>query len=373
MGYNSHELVIRKLRQFRPEVVVFQVRCPLGHILEISHEHIGQRLMCPMCQAVVHVSPVRPGETPSAKYEVQCSKKHILRVKQKYLGKEIRCPSCQELVSMKASMLLTSSGETLGMAKPEAFKKKTVVKKPKPPVAETHTAPPLPPIANRITPAPPLPPIANRITPASVPSAPTVHHLNLPGGQSPQRIPPPPAHVVEGLGDSSRDVPPPLMAEIVEETFELSALPVPSTSVPSDPTVIEEDQEFEVVDTQFHLELQESGVDVEKAPPLIKKSSSGRIAPPPPRQLVPPPMAELDDDQDLPPDPSHLPPRAPTGLQNLSASEMMKVQKASLSDPETHIIQVTCPSGHLLQVEKQHRGMHIQCPLCKIIFELPLE
>lgn len=157
------------------------------------------------------------------------------------------------------------------------------------------------------------------------------------------------------------------MAEVVEETFELRALPTP-VHMPSPATLMEEDQEFEVVDTQFHMELQESGVEVEKAPPVVKKSSSGRIAPPPPRRILPPPMAELDDDES--PAPKFPQSQAPTGLQNLNTSEMMKVQLASLSDPETHIIQVSCPRGHLLEVEEQHRGMHIQCPLCKQIFEM---
>ena len=357
---------------------MFQVQCPLGHVLEIGHEHIGQRLMCPMCQAVVHVSPARPGEHPTAKYEVQCSKKHILRVKQKYLGKEVRCPSCQELVSMKASMILTSSGETLGVARPESFKKKQHINRPPPPAPKVTTAQPLPPISDRVTPAPSLPPIVNRVTPAPAlppianritpsPSAATVHQTRLTNTPAGQRIPPPPSQVVNASGDSSHDAPPPLMAEMVEETFELMALPAP-INVPGPATLIEEDQEFEVVDTQFHMELQESGVDVEKAPPIVKKSSSGRIAPPPPRQIMPPPMAELDDDEV--PAPKFPQSQAPTGLQNLNTSEMMKVQLASLSDPETHIVQVSCPRGHLLEVESQHRGMQIQCPLCMQIFEM---
>ena len=140
---------------------MFQIHCPLGHTLEIGTEHIGQRLMCPLCNAVVHTSPPRPGEQPGAKYEVQCAQGHILRVKQKYLGKEIRCPSCQQLVSMKPGMMLTSNGVMLSIAKPDAFKKQ-----PKP----KQEMPASPPVKKEALPRMPL--------------APTIRS---------QRIPPPPS------------------------------------------------------------------------------------------------------------------------------------------------------------------------------------
>lgn len=129
MAYTSHELITSSwhgcLRPCSPEVVVFQIPCPLGHTLEITSEHLGQRLMCPLCQAVVHASPPRLGEQPGAKYEVQCAKSHTLRVKRKYLGKKIRCPSCQEWVSIKPGKMLTSNGTPLKVAMPDVFKKQS--------------------------------------------------------------------------------------------------------------------------------------------------------------------------------------------------------------------------------------------------------
>ncbi|HMP16595.1 MAG TPA: hypothetical protein PKD72_06215 [Gemmatales bacterium] len=355
---------------------MFQVRCPLGHLLEIQHEHIGQRLMCPMCQAVVHVSPARPGDSPTAKYEIQCSNKHILRVKQKYLGKEVHCPSCQEKVSMHPSKILTASGDTLGKAKPQFFKKKkTTIKRPPPPAVRQDSqnkpplkvAPPHPPVQDRITPNRGLPPVGNRATPALppisnriTPAPPTVQQTNL----ASQRIPPPPKGTNPLEDSAQEDTPtPPLMAEIVEETFELSGLTPVVDDIPSPAQLLEEDQEFEVVDTQFHMELQESGVEVEKAPPVIKKSRSGRIPPPPELQ-------DSEPEEEMGSISGSSSEQPPTGLHSLNTSEMIKVQHAALSDPESPTIQVTCPQGHLLEVEKQFRGLQIQCPLCKQIFKL---
>lgn len=342
----------------RPEVVVFQIKCPLGHILEIDATHIGQRLMCPMCQAVVHVSPAKPGEAPGAKYEVQCIQGHILRVKQKYLGKEVRCPSCQQLVSMKASHLLTADGSTLGQAKPELFKKKAA-----------------PPPARK---APPPPPVQVGST------EPTVKYNQITVHKPAERIPRPPA-VLTG---ESNDDPAPLIAEVVKEpTLELQPLPVeppqPPPALLTAATVHEDEFEFEVVDTQFHMELEKSGMEAPKAAPIIKKSrsgrltgpGSGRIAPPPvreepPEALVLPPPAELVDD-DVVPAPPPVQKRAPTGLHNLSGSEMMQVQIAALQQEELATLQFTCPNGHALEVEARFRGMHIQCPVCKKVFQLP--
>lgn len=91
----------------------FKIHCPLGHALEIGASNLGKRILCPVCDAVIHTSPPLPGEPPSVKYEVQCAQGHILRVKQKYLGKEIQCPSCQQLISMKPGTMLNSQGEKL--------------------------------------------------------------------------------------------------------------------------------------------------------------------------------------------------------------------------------------------------------------------
>ncbi|HQR06551.1 MAG TPA: serine/threonine-protein kinase [Gemmatales bacterium] len=93
--------------------VKYKIHCPLGHTLEIGASHLGKRLLCPGCNAVIHTSPPHPGEPPGVKYEVQCAHGHILRVKQKYLGKEIQCPSCQQLIPMTPGTMLNSQGVML--------------------------------------------------------------------------------------------------------------------------------------------------------------------------------------------------------------------------------------------------------------------
>lgn len=113
---------------FPPPVVTpkqgthYQIQCPLGHALQIGAEHFGQKLMCPLCEAVIHISPPRSGEPVVTKYEIQCDQGHVLRVKQKYLGKEISCPSCQQKVAMNPESSLTTSGVMLSVAKPQFFK-----------------------------------------------------------------------------------------------------------------------------------------------------------------------------------------------------------------------------------------------------------
>jgi hypothetical protein len=349
------------------EVAVFQIKCPVGHILEIDATHIGQRLMCPMCQAVVHVAPAKPGEVPAAKYEVQCSHGHILRVKQKYLGKEVRCPSCQQLVSMKPHKVLTSDGSTLGQAKPELFKKKA------PPAAV--------PVPKKLLSPPP---------PVQQPKAgiPTAKNTRLTPSMASERIPPPPAIMT---GESTND--PPLMAELVQEPiFELDALPIAQPIAQSPLTIPDDDFEFEIVDTQFHMELEKEGVEAPRAAPVVKKSrsgrltgdGSGRIAPPPSKlepkdDMLPPPAELVEEDEEptplVPPPVQRRPavpgPPAPTGLHNLSGTEMLQVHKATLQEEELGTVQFNCPNGHTLEVEARFRGAHIQCPVCKIVFQLP--
>ncbi len=289
---------------------MFQILCPLGHTLEIGAEHIGQRLMCPLCHAVVHTSPPRPGEPPGAKYEVQCAQGHILRVKRKYLGKEIRCPSCQQLVSMKPGMMLTSNGTTLSVARPDAFKK------------EVKKEPPHP-----------------------KPLDPTIRAKGIPNTK---RIPPPPNVGPNNDTDDQK----PITPEMVEDdTFVVdeAAIAPKATSV-STATVPDDDFEFEVVDTQFNMELKESGIDPTPAKPVKKKAP-----PSPPVQAVPPARKAV-----------------PTGLHSLSGSEMIQVNNAALGAGEPPALkQFNCPNGHLLEVESRYKAMQIQCPICKLIFAMP--
>ncbi|HQR08431.1 MAG TPA: hypothetical protein PLN21_16500 [Gemmatales bacterium] len=295
---------------------MFQIHCPLGHTLEIGKEHIGQRLMCPLCNAVVHTSPPRPGEPPGAKYEVQCAQGHILRVKRKYLGKEIRCPSCQQLVSMKPGMMLTSNGMTLSVAKPDAFKKQTKAKQEPPPPKQQLT--------------------------------PTIRIKSVPPTK---RIPPPPNAGQENDTDDQK----PMAPELVENDSFLvdDAAIAPKATTVGAVTVPDDDFEFEVVDTQFNMELKESGID-----PIHSKPSKKKVtlkAPPAPSVQAPPAAKNA----------------APTGLHSLSGSEMMQVNNAARESREPlSMTQFNCPNGHLLEVESKYQGMQVQCPMCKVIFEM---
>lgn len=192
-------------------------------------------------------------------------------------------------------------------------------------------------------------------------------------------------------GESTND--PPLMAELVKEpTLELEALPIAQPIAESPLTIPEADFEFEIVDTQFHLELEKEGVEAPRAAPVVKKSrsgrltgaGSGRIAPPPSKvepvdDMLPPPAELVDEDEEptpLVPPPVQRQPavaglRAPTGLHNLSGTEMMQVQMAALQQEELATLQFNCPNGHVLEVEARYRGAHIQCPVCKKVFQLP--
>lgn len=313
---------------------MIQLRCPLGHVLEIGTEHLGQRLMCPLCQAVVHAMLPRPGEPPTAKYEVQCAKGHILRVKQKYLGKEVRCPSCQMLVSMKAQNLLTSDGTTLAVAQPGAFHRQPPAIKPEPPAKKPTRAP-----------------------------APTAKNKSLTPRIPSSRIPPPP----KANDGSGTDDPPALAPELVEED---GSHPQPAVKASmSAATISDNDFEFEVVDTQFHMELEASGMEAPKAAPVKKAPRPNK--PEPPQQL---PLVRRPLPVSLPPPPPAKAPSShhPTGLHSLSGSEIIQIKGAALhqQQPAPVATQFECPHGHLLEVEEQYRGMQIQCPICKVIFEL---
>lgn len=314
---------------------MLQLRCPLGHVLEIEAEHFGQRLMCPLCQAVVHAVAPRQGNPPTAKYEVQCAKGHILRVKQKYLGKEVRCPSCQELVSMKAKYLLTSDGTRLSVARPEAFKKKSTSTD-KVPAQQAKKTGPL--------------------------ASATVKNTSLTPRFSSSRIPPPP-QIDDGSDIKNQS---PLPPELVsDDSFDVRQQ-LAAASSPAPASGGEDDFEFEVVDTQFHMELEASGMEAPKAPPVKKEPRTKR----PSSHLEPPPVRRAPPTSLSPPPPAQL--AQPTGLHSLSTSEMMKVQSAALDEAIGAVkAQFECPQGHLLEVEEQYRGMHIQCPLCNIVFELP--
>lgn len=271
-----------------------------------------------MCNAVVHTSPPRPGEPPGAKYEVQCAQGHILRVKRKYLGKEIRCPSCQQLVSMKPGMMLTSNGVTLSVANPKAFNKQS---KPK-----------------------------QEPTPIKQPTTPTVR---IKGPSPTKRIPPPPTVGPENDTDDQKPVAPEL---IEDDTFVVNEKAIaPKATTVAAVTVPDDDFEFEVVDTQFNMELKESGIDPVPTKPTRKKVTIK--APPAPPVQTPPPVRNA----------------VPTGLHSLSGSEMMQVNNAAIDANQPPIMtQFSCPQGHLLEVETKYQGMQIQCPMCKVIFEMPI-
>lgn len=300
---------------------MFQILCPLGHILEIGAEHIGQRLMCPLCQAVVHTSPPpRPWEQPGTKYEVQCPRGHILRVKQKYLGKEIRCPSCQQLVSMKPEQLLTSNGISLGMAKPDAFKKQT---KPRQDAPIKRSA------KRKFREEP--------STPSSVPT---------------KRIPPPPNADKEDDTDDKAPKAPDLAEDEHLEVDDHAIFPKTKSSAAA--TVPDDDFEFEVVDTQFNMELKKSGIEPTPMKPEQKRVTTKVLPPVPPIQSPP------------------AKPPVPTGLHSLSGSEMMQVNNAALeAGGPPAMSQFNCPNGHFLEVESKYQGMQIQCPMCKVIFTMP--
>lgn len=265
---------------------MFHVQCPLGHTLEVEPSHVGERLFCPICQAVVYAGLPKPGQLPTAKYEVQCSQGHILRVKQKYLDREVRCPACQEMVSMKPAMLLTVSGATLGVTSPHLIAKlsKPKVKKRKP-----------------------------------KPDAPA----------QPQAV----SNV-------------PLVPDIVES---LDFVPPPRPAKSSGPTVPDYDNlELEIVDTQLKIDMAAEAAPAAAGPrtPKLPDQSSGRIPAPPPRR----PNAEE--------------------AQRLSESDLVKVQQASPNPSED--IEVTCPNGHILAIERKYEGQHVQCPLCQAILQVPM-
>jgi len=156
----------------------------------------------------------------------------------------------------------------------------------------------------------------------------------------------------QGDTDDERPVAPQL---IDDDHFSTDEPPpsAPKAATISPATVPDEDFEFEVVDTQFNMELKESGIESTRAKPPVKKAP--KPAPPAPPVQAPP-----------------APPEVPTGLHSLSGSEMMKVNYATsqVSEPAA-MMQFNCPHGHLLEVETQYQGMQIQCPLCQVIFTMP--
>lgn len=72
------------------------VTCPNQHSIEVSDDQFGQRIICPLCQILMFVTPLRPDGGGGVKYEIRCPAGHALRVKKHYLGQIIPCPSCLE-------------------------------------------------------------------------------------------------------------------------------------------------------------------------------------------------------------------------------------------------------------------------------------
>src|SRR5215471_14728204 len=85
-----------------------EIHCSQGHLVLVPPENLQQRLACPVCQVLMHVSLGAPGE-PTIKFEVKCPSGHLLRVKEKYLHQVIYCSSCQQAVRIDPSRLLTSA------------------------------------------------------------------------------------------------------------------------------------------------------------------------------------------------------------------------------------------------------------------------
>jgi hypothetical protein len=260
---------------------MFHVQCPLGHTLEIGPEHFGQRMLCPICQAVVFTPTPPMGKAPYAKYEVECPQGHILRVKQKYLNKEVRCPACQGVVIMKPEVVLTASGATLGATAPHLLTSRKPIPKPK-------------------KPAPPKPPPARQPPP-----------------QTRQPTPPPPSM--------------PLTPELATDSLERPQLPTVPSPASAGRTVSDyDDLELEIIDTQLKIDMNAEAAPTKPGPRggTRREMSSGRIPEPPPRSPAP-----------------------------------------ALS---TEDIQVTCPNGHLLAVERQYEGQQVQCPICQAVLQVPL-
>jgi hypothetical protein len=290
---------------------VFHIRCPLGHALEITPEHFGQRLMCPICQAVVYSSPPRPGERPGAKFEVQCSHGHILRVKSKYLGKEVNCPSCQEKVSMKVSNLLAFSGVTLGVAVPDQvaeYKRELKAKQAK--KQADHQKAEL-----------------QKKSPGPMPAP-------------PGRIPAPPSPPVSTTELASYEHVQPLPPHLASEAFEINRAAVPPAPPPP------ADFELDIIDTQFRIDMEKPVTPTVGARQRPEALFPGRIPPPPHR--------ESDGTIELEAAPSE--PKQPPPPQ-------------FKSPPEAEQVHIPCPNGHVLAIEKQYLGQKIQCPLCQTVIE----
>jgi len=317
--------------------------------LEVDGEHFGQRLMCPLCRAVVYCSPPRPGEKPAAKYEVQCSHGHILRVKQKYLGKEVTCPSCQETVSMQVDRLLTHTGARLGTAAPDLVAKYKQGLKEQQAKRKKGTNEPAGP-------------------------APAPATLGTPSG----RLPAPPTAVAPPTTEMSpEELTRPLPPHLASHEFELTAPP------PLPPSAPVENFELDIIDTQFRIDMTHPPAAPPR-PQLEPGGAGGRI----PR----PPVAEPREDGTVELKPVEVPPtgaaggevhvKCPKGHMLIVAREHLgqKVQcplcqavvdttPAAPAKPAT--VQFPCPNGHLLEVDREYAGAQVQCPLCQAIATAP--
>ena len=88
------------------------------------------------------------------------------------------------------------------------------------------------------------------------------------------RIPPPPR--IGNQNDTDDETPKaPAIVDDNDEHFSYDAPPpsAPKAATISSATVPDDDFEFEVVDTQFNMELKESGIESTRAKPPIKKNT----------------------------------------------------------------------------------------------------
>jgi hypothetical protein len=334
---------------------VLHIRCPLGHALEIGPEHFGQRLMCPICQAVVYAALPRAGDKPTAKYELQCSHGHILRVKQKYLNKEVTCPSCSEKVPMKPENVMAFSGLTLGISAPEMVAKYKQAVKAKQAAKRAERAA-----------------AANTQGPGGRPETMTA---------PPGKMPTPNATTNWASLEKGKPLPPYLASdefEVAANTPSTPAMPAPAGNF-----------EIEIVDTQFRIDMEKpvapSVSPRQKPEPLF---AAGRIPPPPirPNESREEGTIELN----IAPDQGaakevHI--NCPNGhvlsiekqyvgqkiqcplCQTIIDTAAVAVTEAPAAQPST--IQLKCPKGHLLEIDRQYVGMQVQCPLCQSVLDVP--
>ncbi len=155
----------------------------------------------------------------------------------------------------------------------------------------------------------------------------------------------------------------PLQPEVVEDSLEdMPSLPPPRPEKAH--PAGEGHLELEIVDTQFQLEMNSDGTYPKSARPKKKDPPSGRIPEPPARsqQKHPPTgfhpltQSEFMKVQAATSDTDHQPklPSSASTLPNISEE-----------------IQVTCSQGHLLAIERQYLGKQVQCPLCQEVLQVP--